>query len=311
MCYEYCSTGTKYLLFSLTMTRPRVLTVLTLALILFASATTLALAAARETKMVTSRDDQECGFVGNSDIYGLGIRVGLYLQWFSGWLCGVCHLEAASELTDSNAVFSIAIFFATVTIDLATTHPVEVVILFFMFFGGIFATRAWNMTSDYSDSQNAVTTRKEFTSMFSEKLLDALYVGMFAYSLWFWFVGVNQDFLESPCGLWVFLFGRIGIAQTGPSPGQKGYMFLSAFGVIGAVYGICFTVYLYIDIPKGRVEARRRAKRQSNREALRRRSEYYQAGGRPWTARAARLEFGGAAASEGNNVTPDHSKWYN
>jgi hypothetical protein len=65
---------------------------------------------------------------------------------------------------------------------------------------------------------------------------------------------------EKPIGLWVFLFGRISIAQTVPGPGQKGYVFLSVFGVIGVVYGICLAVYLYIDILKG-LEARREAKK--------------------------------------------------
>lgn len=31
----------------------------------------------------TSREVDQCGFVGNSDFYGLGIRVGVFLQWLA------------------------------------------------------------------------------------------------------------------------------------------------------------------------------------------------------------------------------------
>jgi hypothetical protein len=50
---------------------------------------------------------------GNSDFYGLGIRIGVYLQWFSSWISNSVNPSAAATNHDTNTIFLCAILIAT------------------------------------------------------------------------------------------------------------------------------------------------------------------------------------------------------
>ena len=54
----------------------------------------------------------ECGFVGNADIYGIGIRIGYYTQAFAVWFATYFHFLEAGVLRDVNKLFLIALIFA-------------------------------------------------------------------------------------------------------------------------------------------------------------------------------------------------------
>ena len=78
------------------------------------------------------------GFEGNPDIYGLGIRTGVYLQWFSSWLCMTLNPESAQELHAANSIFVFAIIIAAVvaaTSDEDHFRPVEAYIVVQICFG--------------------------------------------------------------------------------------------------------------------------------------------------------------------------------
>ena len=78
------------------------------------------------------------GFEGNSDIYGLGIRTGVYLQWFSSWLCMTLNPETAQELHATNSIFVFAIIIAAVVAATSGEdpfRPVEAYILVQICFG--------------------------------------------------------------------------------------------------------------------------------------------------------------------------------
>ncbi|KAJ5157230.1 uncharacterized protein N7482_008330 [Penicillium canariense] len=53
-------------------------------------------------------------FDGNSDLYGLGIRIGVYLQWISTWISLLLDPESAQTTYDINSVFVFAILVATI-----------------------------------------------------------------------------------------------------------------------------------------------------------------------------------------------------
>jgi hypothetical protein len=50
---------------------------------------------------------------GNSDFYGLGIRIGVYLQWFSSWVSNSINPDAAATNHDTNTIFLCALLIAT------------------------------------------------------------------------------------------------------------------------------------------------------------------------------------------------------
>jgi len=58
---------------------------------------------------------QECPpLQGNPDFYGLGIRMGVYLQWLSSWLSLVLDPDLAQSILDVNSTFVFAIIIATI-----------------------------------------------------------------------------------------------------------------------------------------------------------------------------------------------------
>lgn len=62
---------------------------------------------------LSPRQESCTGFEGNSDFYGLGIRIGVYLQWFSSWISNTVNPAGAAANHDANTVFLIAILIAT------------------------------------------------------------------------------------------------------------------------------------------------------------------------------------------------------
>jgi hypothetical protein len=78
------------------------------------------------------------GFQGNSDLYGLGIRCGVYLQWASCLLANNFLSSTRQELQKVYMICSLAICLATVIISAAGScvFAIEVEILYWMYWGG-------------------------------------------------------------------------------------------------------------------------------------------------------------------------------
>jgi hypothetical protein len=86
-----------------------------------------------------SREEPCPGIEGNSDLYGLGIRIGVYLQWFSAWISNTINPYGAASNHDANNIFLIAILIAT-TVALAGDgiQPVEAYIMLLLSSGFVF-----------------------------------------------------------------------------------------------------------------------------------------------------------------------------
>ena len=78
---------------------------------------------------------------GNADLYGLGIRVGVYLQWFSSWVGMLAEPSSAQDLHEASSVFVFAIITATVLAARASDlDPVEGYVMLQFCFGYFFTT---------------------------------------------------------------------------------------------------------------------------------------------------------------------------
>lgn len=107
------------------------------------------------------------GFEGNSDLYGLGIRLGIYLQWTSSLLTNVFLPSAVSDSLDTNSIFLFAIFIA---IACASTtagglRPAEAFIMLQLCFGYILSVLsvsglrlAW-LRDGHGPNMKALSTR--------------------------------------------------------------------------------------------------------------------------------------------------------
>jgi hypothetical protein len=70
-------------------------------------------AAALSRTLNTARSTQQCGFDGNPDFYGLGIRIAIYLQWATALIANhVLDEDSVKGYLETNSVFLVAVFVA-------------------------------------------------------------------------------------------------------------------------------------------------------------------------------------------------------
>ncbi|KAF2002761.1 hypothetical protein P154DRAFT_417662, partial [Amniculicola lignicola CBS 123094] len=131
-----------------------------------------------------------CGTVGNPDFYGLGIRVGIYLQWLTALLANrYLHDEIQPNL-DTNTIFLLAISVATMLASVQQTATVpEIVVLLHLCFGFILSVLSvWGYR-----------TRS-----------TALVVAICVYSTWFWFSALDR-LDDGECVHYGFTFAKVDV----------------------------------------------------------------------------------------------------
>ncbi|KAI9836179.1 MAG: hypothetical protein M1838_005116 [Thelocarpon superellum] len=140
-----------------------------------------------------------CGFVGNSDVYGLGIRVGIYLQWTGALIAKFYMPEKARDFLDIDTVFLVALLAAAATLSttsVSTTYAVEILVLLHIFFGDTYV-----MLLDKTMRQSRLSVLGLYLRFF-------VIAAMTFFGLWYWYRGIDQ-FLKTPCGTSAFLFARV------------------------------------------------------------------------------------------------------
>ncbi|MCJ1247494.1 hypothetical protein MMC30_004708 [Trapelia coarctata] len=77
------------------------------------------------------------GLQGNADFYGLGIRIGIYLQWISSLLTNLYAPNAVSDSLDTNSIFIFAVLVAmfSATASSEGFRPAEASIMLQLCFG--------------------------------------------------------------------------------------------------------------------------------------------------------------------------------
>jgi len=142
----------------------------------------------------------ECGFAGNSDIYGLGIRIGYYAQVLAIYLSNFFVLSEAKVLRASNALFLLALAIVTLiyTHNAASTQAIEVFILLQM--GLCLAIVSILEGTRYSS---------KYVRLDKERLVVRTVLANFGifYNLYFWWWGLDT-MKRTPCGTYAFYFVR-------------------------------------------------------------------------------------------------------
>lgn len=147
-----------------------------------------------------------CSLTGNPDLYGLGIRLGVYFQWLSALITSRLTSANFAGLIKSYVVFLGAIFIAilvlTRTQDSVRTE--EMLILLYIFFGGDL------VFSPIQPRRGAKVTLSP--GFFLGVLL--MVGGMGIYSAWFWFAGRNGGFVvREACTSYGFLFAKVDLGR--------------------------------------------------------------------------------------------------
>lgn len=88
---------------------------------------------------------------GNADFYGLGIRLGIYLQWASAWLSLLLDPESAQGVLDASSVSVFAVVIATIVASRQNAPAIELYIMLQILVGfsattlSTFGVRIWLM----------------------------------------------------------------------------------------------------------------------------------------------------------------------
>ena len=157
-----------------------------------------------------SVNSDECGFSGNPDFYGLGIRLGVYLQWTTSILAVYLHPEAVSENLDTNTIFVSALFVALLSATARDqVRAAEVLILLQLCWGfllGVLTIWGQRLREDYGKTKREPIRYPLMGSLFRLGLTSAIC----AYSVWFWFSGV-QHLPTNTCPAFIFVIAKANI----------------------------------------------------------------------------------------------------
>jgi hypothetical protein len=141
-------------------------------------------------------NETSCGFEGNNDIYGIGIRIGIYSQILAVWFANYFLSSEAQALRDSVSIFGLAVLVVSL---LFAIHPQNV----FAVEGFIMLQiLAWSclMAVHAKSSYTAVNLRRR--TVVRKVVNDCVNLCMVALHIWFWWKGLDQ-MKSTTCRTWM------------------------------------------------------------------------------------------------------------
>ncbi|KAF8243156.1 hypothetical protein K440DRAFT_664290 [Wilcoxina mikolae CBS 423.85] len=155
---------------------------------------------------------QKCGFQGNSDMYGLGIRCGVYIQAFATTLSGAYRQESARGISFANGFFQFAMFVALVYMTVIDNNleVVEAAIVILFTFCSVSISNPEDEAFQKPDNYDFPGIRNWLSHSFVPfgKMVTDLALNL--YWTWFWFVGIERLTL-SPCTGYGFFFAKVSL----------------------------------------------------------------------------------------------------
>ncbi|KAI9888302.1 MAG: hypothetical protein M1814_000755 [Vezdaea aestivalis] len=171
--------------------------------------------------------DQTCGFDGNSDLYGLGIRIGYYTQAMAAWFANWFVLSEVNGLRKTNILFLFAAMVALI-VFIAVPGEVFAIELFAPLETGIM------LGTVTSARQTSRTVGHVRLSVIQLSVYLCLQLAAHGLSLWYWSHGVGI-MKPTPCGTYFFLFAKLSLYGPGRYV-MLGFSALSAFvNVLGVI----------------------------------------------------------------------------
>lgn len=158
-----------------------------------------------------------CGFEGDQDVYGLGIRTGIYLQWCATVLVHNFLPEEVSSAEAINTGFQFSVFVALIyrTVTDSEMYGVEAYIMLMLCAGGL----SWRRTT-YA-VRSTLRDLRDLTEKGKHLLSDvatpvgiasgfAVDFAILCFGLWYIYKGLDGGMLEDPCfENTVFFFARL------------------------------------------------------------------------------------------------------
>jgi hypothetical protein len=122
-------------------------------------------------------NSEACSFEGNSDIYGVGVRIGLYSQWVATLLVTLFSPEEEETFRIVNLIIQSSIFLGICQQSSSETNPVESIIVLFLMCGSLSSLTGDGMS---------------YFSHLSGIFRILFYTALSAYGCWFWFEGLDN-----------------------------------------------------------------------------------------------------------------------
>ena len=183
-----------------------------------------------------------CDLSGNSDLYGLGVRTGVYCQLLATVLANHGVADALTGLIDTNVIFLLAVLIALITAtvqgQLSTVEAFVMLQIIMNFLMSAVNIDGWRwflfcFSPAFSEDMTELATAHFKVSRFGTYWRQMIRSAAIAFTLWFWFYGLNHLDNARKCNFQVFYVAR-----------------LDGFAGIKYLYRI-FAVYLAVhDLPR-------------------------------------------------------------
>ncbi|KAG9050335.1 hypothetical protein FS837_006207 [Tulasnella sp. UAMH 9824] len=149
-------------------------------------------------------DLQPCGFDGDDNTYGLGIRLGLYIQWLSTMLCNLLGLvkpEEAKSMKGINLCFQASVFGGLLYVTFTRGRTQDA--------GQLYAAEIWVMLCLCLGGVLTVTPEpRDRAYVIHDVFQQGLNVAMASYTLWFIYTGMDQ-MAHPPCSRYSFFYTKV------------------------------------------------------------------------------------------------------
>jgi len=149
------------------------------------------------------------GFIGNSDFYGLGIRIGIYLQWASSVISHLLFPETGRALAGAQTSLSIALSVAVLLLIFQRdcTFTAEMMVIFHLMIAGFYISNFGHLDFEQGTPNPRWHNLRGLNLTTFPIRLIALPV-----AAWFWIRIASAgevDFVHTPGGTSAFLFAHI------------------------------------------------------------------------------------------------------
>ena len=161
-----------------------------------------------------------CSFDGNTDMYGLGIRIGFYLQWYAGDLASWFAPSEIQGIRRTNSVFIAATFLALliqIIRSISNLQIVEVYIILLVTFGYylfLVPLYAWRILTGYNPALDPTRWHQVRPGDVYSVLNFLLIAAVASFHLWFWFHRV-PELDGQACQQYGFFFAKIRLNRKG------------------------------------------------------------------------------------------------
>lgn len=146
------------------------------------------------------------GFQANTDLYGLGLRFGVYTQWISSILSNNFMPADMAVLQKVYLVFCLAVCVTTVVLSIvhACIFSVEIELLYWLYWGGFVCV--------FASSPNSIRLGqipKWIGIDWMMVVLFAMHTVMIYHAMWFLWYAYDMVFSRMPCGTFHFFLIKL------------------------------------------------------------------------------------------------------